>query len=121
MLAGRLANSKKSDFANQMCVSVCATVWLVVVNLLLGKPKTRPGNIGQLQCPTSWDQLGLVGQAWTQLLSSWAGYFTVVAHSTAKPCCLAWLVGFSLGPVATFVTILWVCCLLLLATWLLST
>ena len=55
MLAGRLANSKKSDFANQICLSVCATVWLVVVNLLLGKPKTRPGNIGQPQCPTSWD------------------------------------------------------------------
>ena len=55
MLAGRLANSKKSDFANQICLSVCATAWLVVVNLLLGKPKTRPGNTGQPQCPTSWD------------------------------------------------------------------
>ena len=55
MLAGRQANSKKSDVAHQICLSVCDTVWLVVVNLLLGKPKTRPGNIGQPQCPTSWD------------------------------------------------------------------
>ena len=41
MLAGRLANSKKSDFANQICLSVCATVWLVVVNLLLGKTQDK--------------------------------------------------------------------------------
>ena len=55
MLAGRVANSKKSDVANRMSLSVCATFWLVVVNLLLGRPNTRPGNIGQPQCPTSWD------------------------------------------------------------------
>ena len=55
MLAGRVANSKTSDFANQKKISVCVTFWLVVVNFLLGKTKTRPGNIGQPQCPTSWD------------------------------------------------------------------
>ena len=41
MLAGRLANSKKSDVANQICLSVCATFWLVVVNLLLGKTQDK--------------------------------------------------------------------------------
>ena len=47
-LAGRVAKSKKYEFANQKN-SVCAAFWLVVVNLLLGKSKTRPGNIGQPQ------------------------------------------------------------------------
>ena len=55
MLAGRVANSKKSDFAHPKLLSVGVTFWLVVVNFLLGKPKARPGNIGQPQCPTSWD------------------------------------------------------------------
>ena len=41
ILAGRQANSKKSDFASQMCLSVCATAWLVVVNLLLGKTQDK--------------------------------------------------------------------------------
>ena len=60
-------------------------------------------------------------QAWAQLLSSWASYFTVVAHRTACPCCLAGLVGLNISPVAACMPIVLVCCLLLIGTWLLST
>ena len=52
-LAGRVANAKTSDVANQkMCLfNVCATLWLVVVNLLLGNPKTRPGKSWSTSMP----------------------------------------------------------------------
>ena len=47
MLAGRLAKSKKSGFANQICLSVRATAWLVVVGVRPGTPTTGSGHVGQ--------------------------------------------------------------------------
>ena len=49
MCVGRVAKSKKSDFYKQIIISVGVTFWLLAVNLLLGRSKTRHGNIGQPQ------------------------------------------------------------------------
>ena len=54
---------------------------MVVVNFLIGKPFDKAWTHWSTSMPNS---VGLVGQAWTQLLSSWAIYITVVAHITAK-------------------------------------
>ena len=57
ILAGRVANSKKSRFANHFLI-VCVTFWLVVVNFLLGSPTQGLESLVNLNAQlvgTSWD------------------------------------------------------------------
>ena len=46
-LDGRVAKSKTSGFANQKKQCVCAALWMVVVNFLLGNYRARHGKLGQ--------------------------------------------------------------------------